>query len=68
MPIAPQPFKQVCPKCGYSKIVKPKSDVIDASWGFPICPKCKTQMDRLSIDGVDTIFSAIKDIVNIIKR
>lgn len=27
--IQPLPFKYVCPKCGYSKIVKPKSDALN---------------------------------------
>ena len=47
--IAPQPFKYKCPKCGYNKIVKPKSDVIDLVEMLNICPKCKSEMDRVEL-------------------
>lgn len=54
--IAPQPFIFECPKCGYSKIVKPKSDVINSIEMMGICPKCKTKMERKELDGLSKIF------------
>ncbi|MEW6552223.1 MAG: hypothetical protein AB1389_08870 [Campylobacterota bacterium] len=59
--IPPPPFKYVCPQCGYSKIVKPKSDVIDPKdmiVGF--CPKCKIRMDKKLMGALDNILSIFK--------
>lgn len=53
--IAPQPFKYKCPKCGYSKIVKPKSDVIDLVEMLNICPKCKSEMERVELNILETV-------------
>jgi Zn finger protein HypA/HybF involved in hydrogenase expression len=49
--IQPKPFKLKCSKCGYNKIVKPKSDVLNMSDLLNICPNCKFEMDvvKLSI-------------------
>ena len=49
--IAPQPFKYKCPQCGYSKVVKPKSDALSPMEMLSICPKCKVQMDRVELSG-----------------
>jgi len=38
----PEPFKYQCPKCGYTKIVKPTSDILMPEEN--ICPKCGTLM------------------------
>jgi len=54
--IAPQPFKYKCPKCGYSKIIKPKSDVINPIELNNICPKCQTQMDKKELNVIEKIF------------
>lgn len=58
MPVKPQPFKYKCPKCGYSKIVRIKSDNI----GFedlinmdPTCPKCGTQMEKKTLNILDKL-------------
>jgi Zn finger protein HypA/HybF involved in hydrogenase expression len=59
MPIAPQPFKYKCPQCGYSKIVKPKSDVFDPRDMFNICPKCKSEMERQNLNFIDKLFRMI---------
>jgi endogenous inhibitor of DNA gyrase (YacG/DUF329 family) len=56
MPIAPTSFKYKCPKCGYSKIVKPKSDAINPIEWNNICPKCKTQMERKELNVIEKIF------------
>jgi len=58
--IQPQPFKYVCPKCGYSKIVKPKSDVLNPVGMMSSCPKCSTQMERKELNSLDTIISIFK--------
>jgi len=54
--IRPQPFKYKCTQCGYSKIVKPKSDVIDLRDMMNICPKCKSKMDKQSLNFIDKLF------------
>lgn len=43
MPVQPNPIKLVCPKCGFTKIVKPKSDV-ELGELFCICEKCNLLM------------------------
>ena len=47
MPVKPDDYKLVCSKCGYSTIIKPKSDI---NFTFPVCPKCKEFMDRKNLD------------------
>ena len=56
MPIAPKPFKYKCPKCGYSKVVRPESDDLNPIDWFDICPKCKTKMKRKELSFIDKIF------------
>lgn len=54
--IAPTPYKLVCPKCGYSKVVKVKSDCLnpeDLINMSPICPKCKEQMEKKDMNILD---------------
>lgn len=55
MPLRPQPYKRVCPKCGYSKIIARKSDCIEVNelkdeCKAATCPKCKipTEMKKLN--------------------
>jgi len=55
--IKPQPFKLECPKCGYSKTVRPKSDT-DMFYS-PICPKCSTEMQRKPLSGLDSILGKL---------
>lgn len=45
--IKPEPYKLVCPKCGFSKIVKPQSDAFTSSDSLPFCSKCKTTMKEV---------------------
>ena len=54
--IQPQSFKYKCPKCGYSKIIKPKSDVINPIEWNNTCPKCQTQMERNELNVIEKIF------------
>lgn len=58
--IQPQPFKFVCPKCGYSKIVKPKSDALNPMDIMNICPKCEAKMERKELSAFDNIKSIFK--------
>jgi len=53
--VAPASFKLVCPKCQYSKIVKPKSDVLSAMDFINSCPKCGTQMEKESLNFFSTL-------------
>ena len=55
--IAPEPFKYECPKCGYTKVVKPKSDVINPLDFSSVCPKCGAEMQKVSCSIIDKIFS-----------
>ncbi len=45
MPIQPKPYKLVCQKCGYTKIVTPKSDSSFIIEDLSFCPKCKVGME-----------------------
>lgn len=58
--IQPKPFKFVCPKCGYSKIVKPKSDVLNPMDMMNICPKCNEKMRRRELNVLDNILSIFR--------
>ena len=60
MAVKPTPYKLVCLKCGYSKLVAPQSDCLspkDLMNMSPICPKCKEQMERKDTNMLDDIFS-----------
>ena len=69
--IAPTPYKLVCLKCGYSKLVAPQSDCLspkDLMSMSPICSKCKGQMERKSFNILDNIFNTkVKSSSNCIK-
>jgi len=54
--IAPKPFKFKCKQCGYSKIVKPKSDVLNPLDFISTCPKCNNQMERKELNVIEKIF------------
>ncbi len=54
--IRPKAFKYKCPNCGYSKIVKPKSDALTPLDFISICPKCNNQMERKELNAVEKIF------------
>ena len=53
--IPPKPFKYKCNECGYSKLVKPKSDAIDPRDFIKTCPKCKNEMDKVALNALDKI-------------
>ena len=57
--IQPKPFTLKCPKCGWSKKIKPQSDVFDMSWGieYKVCPKCGTPTEHVEESGT---FETIK--------
>ncbi|QKF78225.1 TFIIB-type zinc ribbon-containing protein [Arcobacter defluvii] len=53
MAIQPNPYKLVCPNCGSSKIVAPRSDAFspkDLIAMSPVCSKCGNKMERKNID------------------
>ena len=54
--IAPQHFKYQCTQCSYSKVVKPKSDVINPIDMNNICPKCKAKMEQKVLTIIDKLF------------
>lgn len=53
--IAQKPFKWICPKCGYSKTVTPKSDVIDPRDFINRCPKCSVEMEKRDVGVLDVL-------------
>ncbi len=57
--VAPQPYKLKCQKCGYSKTVRPKSDVLNPADMLSICPKCKVGMQREELSGVSKLLADI---------
>jgi len=54
--IAPKPFKFKCKQCGYSKIIKPKSDALNPLDFIRTCPKCNNQMERTELNVLEKIF------------
>ena len=58
--IQPQAFKFVCPKCNFSKVVQPRSDVITPLEMASICPKCDVLMEKKKLDSFDSIRSIFK--------
>ena len=58
MPIAPKPYKLKCTECGYSKIVKIKSDALtpmDMLAMSTKCSKCEAEMERVEMGFFDKI-------------
>ncbi len=52
MAVKPNPYKLICSKCGFSKVVAPKSDAFspkDLISMSPICSKCGDKMERRSV-------------------
>jgi len=54
--IAPEPFKWKCPKCGYSKIMTPKGDVLDPEILNNQCPKCHASMENVPLNIIERVF------------
>ena len=57
--IQPKPYKLKCKECGYSKTVRPNSDVLNPMDMLSICPKCKVQMEREELSGISKLFADI---------
>ena len=60
--IKPNPYKLVCPKCGFSKVVAPKSDALspkDLVAMSPVCKKCGEKMERKSVDKLDSVIDSL---------
>ncbi len=55
--MAAEPFKYKCQQCGYSKVIKPKSDVINPIDMMNVCPKCKNIMEKVTLNIFDKLFS-----------
>lgn len=58
--IAPKPFLAICKKCGRTRFITPKSDVINPSEISPSCDKCggsmiKKSQDEMLGDALDTL-------------
>jgi endogenous inhibitor of DNA gyrase (YacG/DUF329 family) len=48
-------FKLKCPKCGYSKIIKQKGDIINPLTIITTCPKCGSEMEEVEFDTFDRV-------------
>jgi len=59
MATQPKAYKLKCHKCGYSKIVRPKSDALNPIDMLSICPKCEVHMKREELSGVSKLFANI---------
>ncbi|MEA1953977.1 MAG: hypothetical protein U9O24_06260 [Campylobacterota bacterium] len=57
--IQPEPFKFVCPKCGYSEIVRPKSDALTPMEFMRSCPKCNITMEKTSLTQIENILGKV---------
>ncbi len=56
----PKPYKLVCPQCGYSRMIAPKSDVLHPKDLISTCPKCKTKMEKKEANVLDNFLSIFK--------
>ncbi len=57
MPVQPKPYKVKCEKCGYTTVVRPKSDVLDIrDLAKQICPKCNIDMKIVDMNLLDKMF------------
>ncbi|EPZ2626741.1 hypothetical protein ACXLT2_000006 [Campylobacter coli] len=57
--IRPMPFKKVCKKCGYSKVIAPKSDVMPFSGDVFTCPKCKETLQIKNTNALEMVLGAL---------
>ncbi|NWF65916.1 MAG: hypothetical protein HXX81_00425 [Campylobacterales bacterium] len=55
-----KPFKFICQKCGFSKIVIPKSDVLNIMDMITICPKCGNEVVQKELNIFDYVKSIFK--------
>jgi len=53
--IQPKPFKLRCSKCGYKKIIRPKSDVLNPVNLLSVCPKCNDMMTKEELNFLDKL-------------
>lgn len=60
MPVQPKPFSLICPKCGFSKVVQPKSDVVEPLEMVSLCSKCDFLMEKKKLDFFDSVKSIFK--------
>ena len=62
MAVKPNPYKLVCSKCCFSKVVAPKSDALspkDLVDMSPVCKKCGEKMERKSVDKLDSVIDSL---------
>jgi predicted RNA-binding Zn-ribbon protein involved in translation (DUF1610 family) len=54
--IAPQPYKYKCSQCGFTKVIKPKCDVMNPTNLLSKCPKCGEKLTKVPLNLFDKIF------------
>ena len=57
MPIPPKPFIKSCPKCGYFKVLRPKSDTDISYLLASKCPKCNIALKKQNFS-LSNLFSS----------
>ena len=60
MAVKPNPYKLVCQKCGFSKVVAPRSDALSAKdivAMSSMCKKCNNNMIKTELSFLDKLFS-----------
>jgi len=55
--IAPEAYKVKCPKCGFSRMVKQRSDVLDVGAMLIHCPTCKVALETVELGALEKIFA-----------
>jgi len=53
------PHKLKCQNCGYSKVVRSKSDALEIIDFHQKCPKCNKWMEKTTLSQLDTIMEKI---------
>lgn len=60
--IPPKPYKLKCPKCGYSKVIRLKSDALGAEdmvTMSPICSECGGEIERVKLNVIEDAISRL---------
>ena len=57
--IKPKPFKLICPKCKYTKIIRPQSDSFNIMDAVDICPRCAVPMKYSTTKRIPNVFTSL---------
>ena len=54
--VRPKAYKLKCSKCGYQKIIHPKSDVVNFTEILSVCEKCNMLMKKEDLNLFEKLF------------